>query len=107
MGLKWVKLLDDISIKLRMIADALPQKIYDALERSAQQVENTAKEECLVDTGILRASINHIVEENVAIIGTNVEYAPMVHEKFKPFLEQALNGNIQNIHDNFEGLLER
>lgn len=99
--------MSDISINLRKIADALPQQIYEALERSAQQVENTAKEECLVDTGMLRASINHVVEENAAIIGTNVEYAPAVHERSKPFLEMAFNENIQNVYDNFDGLLER
>ena len=41
-------------------------------------MENTAKQDCPVDTGQLRASITHEVEGLVGVVGTNVEYAVYV-----------------------------
>jgi HK97 gp10 family phage protein len=52
------------------------------LQRRALQVERAAKGLCPVDTGRLRSSINNEIGQDgeglVAIIGTNVEYAPYV-----------------------------
>ena len=66
-----------------------------ALDRAA---EGYAKRACPVDTGRLRNSITHIVDEGTrhVIIGTNVEYAPYVelgtrHQKPQPFLKPAAN----------------
>lgn len=51
-----------------------------ALERCGSQAEGYAKDLAPVDTGNLRNSISHRVdeEERAAYIGTNVEYAPYV-----------------------------
>lgn len=51
-----------------------------ALERCGSQAEGYAKDLAPVDTGRLRNSISHEVDEaeEAAYIGTNVEYAPYV-----------------------------
>lgn len=69
------------------------------LTRRAVQVERDAKQLCPVDTGRLRASIARVLDRDpdglVAIIGTNVEYAPYVElgtstQQAQPFLRPAL-----------------
>lgn len=73
------------------------------LERRALQVERAAKQLCPVDTGRLRASINHRLEADgqglVAIIGSDVEYAPYVefgtrYMRAQPYLRPALNAAV-------------
>ena len=83
------------------LMDTLDQRI----EKCGQLVENTAKENCPVDKGILRASINHTdVENHSTTIGTDIEYAVVVHEghgKYQgvPFLQDAANLHIGEIKD--------
>lgn len=69
------------------------------LARRAVRVDNTAKRLCPVDTGRLRASITWRLEHDaqglLAVIGTNVEYAPHVefgtiYMAAQPFLRPAL-----------------
>ena len=65
--------------KLRLKLDSFTQSdIEKALNKSCLAVENEAKKQCPVDTGDLRNSITHEVEDNVGYIGTNKEYAPYV-----------------------------
>ena len=63
--------------------DALMAKLSavdltDALNESCLLVENTAKENCPVDSGQLRNSITSNVSGETGEVGTNVEYAPYV-----------------------------
>ena len=60
--------------------DALKQAELKALETVGLVAEGYAKKLCPVDTGNLRNSITHAVdeEENAAYIGTNTEYAAYV-----------------------------
>ena len=60
--------------------NAMDAAVLRALEIIGGQAETNAKALCPVDTGRLRNSITHMVddEEKSAIIGTNVEYAPYV-----------------------------
>lgn len=67
-----------------------------ALEEIGLTAEGYAKRACPVDTGRLRNSITHIVDEGgkCAVIGTNVEYASYVelgtrHQKPQPYLKPA------------------
>jgi HK97 gp10 family phage protein len=55
-------------------------KILDALEVSGALVEGSAKDIVPVDTGNLKGSIVHKVNESdlSVTIGTNVEYAPYI-----------------------------
>lgn len=83
--------------------DTVLEELDFRLERVGQFVENTAKENCPVDSGILRASISHTDPVNHATkIGTNVEYAVPVHEGHgsyagKPFLKDAAYNHISEI----------
>lgn len=63
---------------VQAVIDASEEQIRVALEAIALQAEGYAILNCPVDTGRLRNSITHEVEDNVAYIGTNVEYAPYV-----------------------------
>ncbi len=63
--------------------DALMSKlsavdVQEALNESCLLVENTAKENCPVDSGQLRNSITSNVSGETGEVGTNVEYAPYV-----------------------------
>lgn len=60
--------------------DALKQAELKALETVGLVAEGYAKKLCPVDTGNLRNSITHTVDEgeNSAYIGTNTEYAAYV-----------------------------
>ena len=57
---------------------AMEKAIERGLEAIGLTAEGHAKKETPVDTGRLRNSISHAVEDKSAYIGTNVEYAPYV-----------------------------
>lgn len=80
------------------IADAIDRALVAALEEVGLAAEGYAKRACPVDTGRLRNSITHIVDEGTrhVVIGTNVEYAPCVElgtrrQRPQPFLKPAAN----------------
>lgn len=62
----------------------IPNAIEKAMNDGIQLIENDAKRKCPVDDGTLRASITHQTEQEencvLGYIGSNVEYAPYVHE---------------------------
>lgn len=97
---------DDI---LKLLTQALPP----ALEAIGIQAVSHAKTELTkdpvrVDTGRLRNSITHAVQDNSVYIGTNVEYAIYVHEgtrKMTPnrFLKNAV---VQNV-DEYKAIAEK
>lgn len=62
------------------VLEAFNEACLRALERCGLQAEGYAKDLCPVDTGALRNSINHKVDEAepAAYIGTNQEYAAYV-----------------------------
>ena len=60
------------------VLSAMEKAIERGLEAIGLTAEGHAKKETPVDTGRLRNSISHAVEDNAAYIGTNVEYAPYV-----------------------------
>ena len=69
----------EVIVKLDNISsNVLPDAIRRALEQSCLIVEGDAKTKCPVDSGQLRQSINHKVEDNAGWVSTNVEYAPYV-----------------------------
>lgn len=80
------------------VLEAMQQAAVSALEKCGLTAEGYAKKLCPVDTGNLRNSITHDVNdgEPAAYIGTNVEYAPYVclgtiHMKAQPFLKPAVS----------------
>ena len=62
------------------VLEAMQQAAVRALEKCGLTAEGYAKKLCPVDTGNLRNSITHTVdeEESAAYIGTNNEYAAYV-----------------------------
>lgn len=73
----------------------LEQRIKQKLGESAAYVEREAKEIVPRKTGTLARSINHDVDGNRAVVGSNIEYAPHVEYGTakmgaKPFLRPAL-----------------
>ena len=80
------------------ISEDIKAALLRGLETCGLVAEGYAKKLAPVDTGNLRNSITHTVdeEEPAAYIGTNVEYAPYVclgtiHMKAQPFLKPAVN----------------
>ena len=79
------------------IANDIKSEILRGLETCGLVAEGYAKKLAPVDTGNLRNSITHDVDdgEPAAYIGTNAEYAPYVclgtiHMKAQPFLKPAV-----------------
>ena len=60
----------------RLAKKLKPADLKEALNESCLLVENTAKENCPVDSGQLRNSITSNVSGEKGEVGTNVEYAP-------------------------------
>lgn len=73
----------------------IERAIQRALEKIGLVAEGYAKRLCPVDTGRLRNSITHAMEdEHTVAIGTNVEYGPHVElgtsrQSAQPFLQPA------------------
>lgn len=64
----------------REVLSAFEEAKARGLERIGLEAEGYAKDLCPVDTGNLRNSISHLVDEggDAAYIGSNVEYAGYV-----------------------------
>lgn len=86
------------------ILDAFQEAIVRALEKCGLTAEAYAKKLCPVDTGNLRNSISHSVDEQeaAAYIGSNTSYAPYVElatgiyadgGRPTPWVYQDENGN--------------
>lgn len=62
------------------VLEAMHDAVLKALERCGSEAEGYAKDLCPVDTGALRNSISHKVDESerAVYIGTNNEYAAYV-----------------------------
>ena len=79
------------------ISEAIKSALLKGLETCGLVAEGYAKKLAPVDTGNLRNSITHTVDEDepAAYIGSNVEYASYVclgtiHMKAQPFLKPAV-----------------
>lgn len=74
------------------------------LTDTASDIEEEAKNRAPVDTGRLRASIEADVKGLEANIGTDVEYAPYVHDgtyeiEAQPFLFSAADGILEDLEE--------
>ena len=79
----------------RDVLRALNQAQIEGLELAATHVEGAAVLLCPVDTGLLRSSIAHNVDEakKEATIGTPTNYAAYVEFSSQPYLRPALDNN--------------
>lgn len=74
---------EEVKRRIEEVCSALlPEALVRGLTEACQIVENDAVRNCPVDDGILKASLNYDVAQDGSngIVGTNVEYAPYVHE---------------------------
>lgn len=76
----YIENLDKLLIKLENLKTV---SVEQAVNEACILVENDAKKRCPVDTGELRMSITHEIEETsenrtTGAVGTNLEYAPYV-----------------------------
>ena len=93
------------------IIAAVEKATEKALEMCGMQGEGYAKRKCPVDTGNLRNSITHGVEDYTAYIGTNVEYAPYVEYgtsrmKAQPFIRPAAENHVDEYRAIIKSCLE-
>ena len=90
--------LESLNSKLDKLSNITTVK---GLAIAALRVERSAKEIVPVDTGLLRTSITHNIQGNVAEIGTSIEYAAKVEfgigQKAQPYLTPAFNMNREEI----------
>lgn len=123
---------NQIGYNLGRIINALPGVVFNRLDRACYRVENKAKENCHVKSGILRASTSHYITdgkthtvavynasdeslhegsitksgEYKGVIGTNVDYGPIEHDKHHPYLQMAFDETMTEVRNEFTGLLE-
>lgn len=64
------------------------------LERAAIIVQSTAKRDAPIKDGRLRGSITRDVKRDVAIVGTNVEYAPHIEYGTRPHIITVKNARV-------------
>ena len=100
-----------VDVQITDNSEQVLEAVAAALERGLEAIglaaESHAKELCVVDTGRLRNSITHVVQDEEVYIGTNVEYAPYVElgtsrMKARPFLKPAA----ENYGSEYKTLLE-
>jgi HK97 gp10 family phage protein len=91
----------EVNDQTQEVREQMNNAIAKALEEVGITAEAYAKLLCPVDTGRLRNSISHAIDENTktVYIGTNVEYAPYVEmgtskTKAQPFLEPAITNHV-------------
>lgn len=77
--------MNSLSLNIKEFAESTLSKILEEkLINVLQVVENSAKENCPIDDGVLRASITHKSEMSESsidgVVTSNVDYAPYVHE---------------------------
>jgi HK97 gp10 family phage protein len=71
------------------VIEAKNEAIARALETIGLVAERYAKEKAPVDTGRLRNSISHQVDDETVYVGTNVEYAPYLEFGTGKFAESG------------------
>lgn len=81
-----------------------------AMEKAVTIIEADAKLICPVDSGTLKRSITHEVNDGgnkiIGEVGSNVEYAYWA-EKHQPYLEPSVDKNIEQIKQMFKQELSR
>lgn len=100
----------DLTDNSDLIKQATAEQVYEALDLVGTDAEGFVSLLTPVDTGRLRNSITHEVQENAVIVGTNVEYAEEVemNEKMRHKVGQAhyLRDGIANNVDSFKSVIE-
>jgi len=96
--------LDNVIDKFDNYTRNTIQEIANEINIGGLKIQGTAKRNCPVDTGRLRASIYlnpASINNLVAKIYSNVNYGPYVEDRVN-FLEDAFEEHIDNIISNLE-----
>ena len=78
-----------------MQSNAPEKAIKNNLTNTVLKIERKAKQSTVVDTGRLRASIDHNITGTSAVIGTNVEYAPFIEYGTSRMKGRHMEGSIK------------
>lgn len=94
------------------VLSAMENAIERGLEAIGLTAERHAKKNTPVDTGRLRNSIGHAVEDKAVYIGSNVEYAPFVElgsrgRDGKHMLQRAATEHTEEYKKLMEGSMKR
>lgn len=100
----------EVKIKDKEVLAQIDSLIEQKLKEACVLVQDTAKQNCPVDTGRLQGSITYAVEGKEGAVGSNVEYAPYVEGgtykmAARHFLQNAGDSNRQRIINLFKGLV--
>lgn len=100
----------EVKIKDKEVLAQIDSLIEQKLKEACVLVQDTAKQNCPVDTGRLQGSITYAVEGKEGAVGSNVEYAPYVEGgtykmAARHFLQSAGDSNRQRIINLFKGLV--
>ena len=75
---------DMLQERLKELQKTVPEELENCMAKACAAVVAEAMARCPIDTGELRRSITYDVkredEKTVGIVGTNVDYAPYVHQ---------------------------
>lgn len=101
---------NDIKKAIQKAKDDMRKKRKQAVKESVIMIEADAKLNAPVKTGTLKRGITHKVEHEKNItkghVGSNVEYAYWA-EQNQPYLEPALDSNIEAIKQKMAEVLEK
>lgn len=100
-----------VTSRRTLVEAELNKRVALAMELVASQMERHAIEVVPVDTGTLKQSISHLSDDNTAVVGTNVEYAPYVefgtsNMGAQPYLAPSINNYIGNYKAIIEKILQ-
>lgn len=100
----------EVRIKDKEVLAQIDSLIEQKLKEACVLVQDTAKQNCPVDTGRLQGSITYAVEGKEGAVGSNVEYAPYVEGgtykmAARHFLQNAGDSNREKIINLFKGLV--
>lgn len=100
----------EVRIKDKEVLAQIDSLIEQKLKEACVLVQDTAKQNCPVDTGRLQGSITYAVEGKEGVVGSNVEYAPYVEGgtykmAARHFLQNAGDSNREKIINLFKGLV--
>ncbi len=89
-----------VNVDTNKLSEDILSAICDGIDEICTIIEADAVLECPVDTGTLKDSITHEVENDdgnvTGTVGTNVEYAYWADRK-KPYLSLAVDRNKANM----------
>ena len=108
-----MKITGKMKIKgLDLDIDSIDNVLQDELEALAKDIESKSKQVCPVDTGFLRDSIETEIGHLQVNVGTDCDYAEVVHDgdhdtPSRPFLHSTANIELEGIESKLGDAIEK